>query len=243
MKKNILITGGASGIGLGIVNKFASNESMCVILTYNNSKDEAMKISAQKSNVHAFEMDVTDPKSVNTTSNELIKRFGSIDCIVNNAGGNVAFAATDDYSEKNWDETFNLNCKSVFLVCKNFIPDLNEDGSIINISSISGKSGGAPGGMAYAASKAAVDCMTKSLAKELAPRKIRVNAISPGIVYTNQHRVFSTPEYYQGLVERVPLMRDGKVEDIANLVYFLVSDLGSYITGQNIDVNGGMLMG
>jgi 3-oxoacyl-[acyl-carrier protein] reductase len=242
MKKVILVTGGATGIGAGIVSALANDQKNTVLLTYNKSYAAAKSIKKEFSNTMILKMDVTDSANILETKNAIKKEFGFIDCIINNAGGNIGFNSTNDYPEGDWDKTFDLNCKSVFLVCKYFIPILNNGSSIINISSISGKSGGAPGGMAYAASKAAVDCMTKSLAKELAAKLIRVNGISPGIVYTDQHKKFSTIDYYQSLIEKVPLGRDGTVDDIAQTVRFLISKSGSYITGQTIDVNGGMLM-
>ena len=167
---------------------------------------------------------------------------GQFDGLINNAGGNISFNQTDKYSKEDWVKTFELNTLSVFLMCKYGIPFIKDGGKIINISSISAKTGGAPGGMAYAASKAAVNCMTKSLAKELASKDICVNAIAPGIVWTQQHEKFSSEEYYDSLIEKVPMGRDGKTEDIANAVKFLCSDKSSYITGQVIGVNGGMLI-
>ena len=154
----------------------------------------------------------------------------------------MSFSPTTEYDKDDWIETFNLNTMSVFLMCKYGIPIINDGGRIINISSISATTGGAPGGMAYAASKAAVNTMTKSLSKELAEKNICVNAIAPGIVWTKQHEKFSSREYYNTLIEKVPMGRDGKPEDIAGVVEFLCSDKSSYITGQVFGVNGGMLM-
>jgi len=241
-RKVAVVTGGATGIGKGIVEKFVK-EGYTVILCYNSSEDEAIKISMKHSNIETFQLDITSDVNIEKLSSFIKKNYKNrLHCIVNNAGGNVSFAPTHRYTSEDWDKTFDLNCKSIFLMSKYLNPILEKDGSIVNISSISGLSGGAPGGMAYAASKSAVDCMTKSLAKELAYKNINVNSVSPGIVYTNQHKCFSTENYYNTLIEKVPLKRDGKVSDIANLVNFLVSKEGEYITGQIIGINGGMLM-
>ncbi len=241
-RKVAIITGGATGIGKGIVEKFAK-EDYRVILCYNSSEDDAIKLKMKYNNVETFKLDVTSEKNIKKLSSLIDQKYKNrLHCIVNNAGGNISFAPTHEYTSEDWDRTFNLNCKSIFLMSKYLNPMLEKDGSIVNISSISALSGGAPGGMAYAASKSAVDCMTKSLAKELAHKNINVNSVSPGIVYTNQHKQFSTEKYYNTLIDKVPLRRDGKANDIANLVNFLVSKEGEYITGQIIGINGGMLM-
>lgn len=239
--KIVLVTGGATGIGKGcvyVLNKLGAR----VILVYFKSKKAALKISRELNNVTIRKVDVTKEAEIKQFYRFVAKKFEKIDVLVNNAGGNISFAPTEKYSLKDWDKTFDLNTTSAFLMCKYGILLIRDGGKIINISSISGKTGGAPGGMAYAAAKAAVDCMTKSLARELAPRKITVNAISPGVVWTRQHRRFSSPKYYQSLVKKIPLGRDAQPNDIANVVAFMCSDESNYITGQIIEVSGGMLM-
>ena len=240
LKKVIVVTGGATGIGRSISETLAKNSN--VILCYNKSEEQATEISSQHNNITKFRVDVTRESDILNLQKFIIMNYGYIDAIVNNAGGNIAFNTTENFNVEDWDLTYDLNCKSVFLMSKHLNKLIQEGGSIINISSISSFSGGAPGGMAYASSKAAVDCMTKSLAKELAHKNINVNSVSPGVVYTNQHKLFSTKSYYDSLIERIPLKRDGKGEDIANMVNFLISEKGNYITGQVISINGGMLM-
>ena len=133
--------------------------------------------------------------------------------------------------------------KSVFLCCKAAIPILEDDsGRIINISSISGFSGGGALGAAYGAAKGGVITMTRGLAHELAPRRITVNAIAPGVIDTRQHTVFTKPEDYQALIKMTPLQRDGKPDDIVGTVLMLASDEGSFLTGEIININGGMRM-
>jgi NAD(P)-dependent dehydrogenase (short-subunit alcohol dehydrogenase family) len=201
------------------------------------------------------------PKVIKKTARKIHYDVGQVDVEVNHShmnklrilkmtmenwqyseGAKLPLDSTDKYLLEDWNKTYELNTTSVFLMCKYGIPVIKDGGKIINISSISAKSGGAEGGMAYASSKAAVDCMTKSLAKELASRNICVNAVSPGVVYTKQHEKFSSEEYYNSLIEKIPLGRDGKTSDISNLVTFLCSDESNYITGQVIEINGGMLM-
>ena len=233
--KTAIVTGGATGIGKACV-KILSKSGYKVHLLYLNSYEEANSLESENIFIHS--VDVSDETQVKSFFN-LITSF---DILVNNAGGNISFKPTSNYEIDDWNKTFELNTLSVFLMCKYGIPLILDGGKIVNVSSISAKSGGAPGGMAYAASKAAVDCMTKSLAKELSNRNICVNSVSPGIVWTKQHEKFSSKKYYDSLVEKVPLGRDGKTTDIANLVKFLVSSNSDYITGQIIEINGGMLM-
>ena len=231
----VIITGGATGIGKSCVESLSSI-GMDIELIYFSSYDVAMKLEDDNVNIH--KVDVTDEEQVKSFFNTI----GSFDILINNAGGNISFNSTDKYLLEDWNKTYELNTTSVFLMCKYGISIIKDGGKIINISSISAKTGGAEGGMAYASSKAAVDCMTKSLAKELSNRNICVNAVSPGIVYTKQHEKFSSKEYYNSLIKKVPLGRDGKISDISNLVKFLCLDESSYITGQVIEINGGMLM-
>lgn len=239
--KIALVTGGATGIGKGCVyalSKLGAN----VILVYFQSKNEAGAIVKELDNIVPKKTDVTNESEIKELFNFVSNEFGGLDILVNNAGGNVSFHKTEEYPTKDWIHTFNLNTLSVFLMCKYAIPLIRDGGKIINISSISGKTGGAPGGMAYAAAKAAVDCMTKALAKELAPRKINVNAVSPGVIRTRQHERFSSKEYYDSLMEKIPLGRDGLPSDVASVVAFLCSSGSDYITGQILEVNGGQYM-
>lgn len=239
--KIAIVTGGATGIGKACVYAF-NRLGAKVVLVYFRSKDEAVKISKALNNVVIRKVDVTDESEVKGLFDFISSEFGHFDILVNNAGGNISFHKTEEYPTEDWIDTFNLNVLSVFLMCKYAIPLISNGGKIINISSISGKTGGAPGGMAYAAAKASVDCMTKALAKELANRKINVNAVSPGVIRTKQHECFSSKEYYADLIRRIPLRRDGLPEDVANVVAFLCSSDSDYITGQVIEVNGGQFM-
>jgi 3-oxoacyl-[acyl-carrier protein] reductase len=239
--KVALVTGGATGIGKGCVyalNKLGAK----VILVYFQSKNETEKIVEELGNIVLRKVDVTNESEVKKLFNFVSNDFGYLDILVNNAGGNISFHKTEEYPTKDWIDTFNLNTLSVFLMCKYAIPLIRDGGKIINISSISGKTGGAPGGMAYAAAKASVDCMTKALAKELADKKINVNAVSPGVIRTRQHERFSSKEYYASLIEKIPLGRDGLPSDVANVVAFLCCSDSNYITGQIIEVNGGQYM-
>ena len=231
----VIISGGATGIGKSCVESLSSI-GMGIELIYFSSHVEATKLKNDNVNIH--KVDVTDEEQVKYFFNTI----GSFDILINNTGGNISFNSTDKYLLEDWNKTYELNTTSVFLMCKYGIPKIQDGGKIINISSISAKTGGAKGGMAYASSKAAIDCMTKSLAKELSSRNICVNSVSPGVVYTKQHEKFSSEEYYSSLIEKIPLGRDGKTSDISNLVTFLCSDKSNYITGQVIEINGGMLM-
>ena len=239
--KIAIVTGGATGIGRACVYAL-SKLGAKIILVYFRSKEEAEKIAKELDNIIIRKVDVTNESEVKGLFDFVSNDIGYLDILVNNAGGNISFHKTEEYPTKDWIDTFNLNVLSVFLMCKYAIPLMRNKGKIVNISSISGKTGGAPGGMAYAAAKASVDCMTKALAKESANRKINVNAVSPGVIRTKQHERFSSKEYYAELIKRIPLGRDGLPEDVANVVAFLCSSDSDYITGQIIEVNGGQYM-
>ena len=150
---------------------------------------------------------------------------------------------TDELTSAAWDTGLDLNCKSVFYCAKHALPRLPDGtGRIIVTSSISGRSGSAPGTITYAAAKGAIYNMVRSWAKEYGPRGITVNAIAPGIIWTRIHQRNTDPETYGELISRIPLGRDGKPDDCVGPVLLLASDDGSFITGQTIEVNGGMQM-
>jgi len=251
MKANLenraaVVTGGGTGIGRAIALALADNGA-AVVVNYCHSKDAAEQVAAEIAErggrAIAVQADVTRWSDVTNLIGSAKSQCGSLDILVNNAGGSIAKHPIRDCPEDIWDRTIELNLKSVFLCVKAAIPLLPDNtGRIINISSISGHTGGGVGGAAYGAAKAGVITMTRCLAHELSPRCITVNSVAPGIVWTRQHQRFTDPDDYQALIKRIPLQRDGQPDDIVGIVLLLASDAGSYITGETIHVNGGMLM-
>jgi len=156
-----------------------------------------------------------------------------------NTGGLIARKTFSEMTLEHWNTVMSLNTTSTFLMIKTCLPHM-KSGSIINLASQAGRDGGGPGAVAYAASKGAVMTMTRGLAKELGP-DIRVNALCPGMIDTDFHNVFTKPEVRTHVANVTPVKREGVPDDVANLVYFLASDESAFITGANLDINGGML--
>jgi len=233
--KKVLITGGSRGIGKACVRKFSQN-GYKVFFTYLRSLEEAEKLSRETGAV-AIKCDVSKTEDVDILANEIRKHGGSLDCIVNNAGIAQQKLFTD-ISEDEWDNMFNINMKSMFLVTRKFVKDMinNHSGSIVNISSIWGLSGGSCE-VHYSASKAAVIGFTHALSDELGPSGIRVNCVAPGVIDTDMNSHLEK-EDFDALSEDTPLGRTGSPDEVAETVYYF-SDSGSFITGEVIKVSGG----
>ena len=227
--KNVLITGGSRGIGKACVYEF-SNNGYRVFLNYNKSSDEAEKIKNETGAV-MVKADVSDSKQVNGMAEFIHTNYGKIDVIVNNAGISQQKLFTD-ITENDWDRMFDVNMKSMYLVTKAFVDDMiyKHSGKIINISSMWGVTGGSCE-VHYSAAKAAVIGFTKALAKELGPSGIETEM--------NSHL---TKEDFDCLCEETPLERLGKPEEIAKTVRFLASENADFITGQVVNVDGGMVI-
>ena len=181
---------------------------------------------------------------INLVVQQVVNEFGPIDILINNAGSLVKRMPVREITEEMWDDIVALNLKSAVFASKAVAPSMIERrrGAIVNVVSIAGHNGGGPGAGAYATAKAGLTSFTKSLAKEMAPHGVRVNAVSPGVIDTPFHEVFSTPEMIAGFVKTIPLGRVGTSEECANAIAFLASDAASYIVGETIEVNGGQLM-
>jgi len=235
MNKVAIVSGGSKGIGASIVETLASS-GFDVVLNYRFSADKANDIASKFSNVVTFQADVSDHAQVKSLVDFTISKFGRIDLLVNNAG--IDFINTlSDTSDSDFDTVLRNNLYSAFYLSKEVSPYMinAKSGLIINISSIWGIVG-ASCEMAYSVSKAGLDAMTKSLAKELGPSNIRVNSIAPGIIDTDMNSFLSKEELSE-IVNDIPLERIGLPSDVANTVLFL--DKNSYITGQVIQVTGG----
>lgn len=235
MNKVAIVSGGSRGIGASIVETLASS-GFDVVLNYRFSANKANDIAFKFSNVVTFQADVSDHAQVKSLVDFTISKFGRIDLLVNNAG--IDFINTlSDTSDSDFDTVLRNNLYSAFYLSKEVSPYMinAKSGLIINISSIWGIVG-ASCEMTYSVSKAGLDAMTKSLAKELGPSNIRVNSIAPGIIDTDMNSFLSKEELSE-IVNAIPLERIGLPSDVANTVLFL--DKNSYITGQVIQVTGG----
>lgn len=236
--KNALVTGGGSGIGRAIALKLVKKFN--VIIT--DIDEKGMKETQEhQPQINAYKLDVSNYEMVMEVKEEIIKKHGPIHVLVNNAG------ITRDklllrMEEQDWDAVINVNLKGTFNMCKAFIKEMMKErwGRIVNISSVIGEIGNV-GQANYAASKAGIIGFTKSLAKEVASRGITVNAIAPGFIKTPMTEKLPK-EVIESYIKLIPLQRPGTPEDVANVVSFLVSEEASYITGQVIRVDGGMVM-
>ena len=242
MNKVIIVTGASKGIGREIAKKLAK-KGYNVIANYNNSENEAIELkeelNQEKINIDIFKADVSKREEAKELVEYTIKKYGKIDVLINNAGISQ-FKEFTKITKKDWDNMINTNLNSVFYMsqesCKNMIH--NKNGCIINISSVWGLVG-ASCEVHYSVSKAGIDAMTKSLAKELGPSNIRVNSIAPGIIDTDMNKKLKI-EDLNNLKEEIPLGKIGKAQDIAKCVQWLIED--KYTTGQIISINGGWII-
>ncbi len=241
--KVALVTGGAQGIGKIIGEELGRNGAHVVLGDVNleGAKASADAINNSGGSASAVKIDVSNPAEVQQVFDSIMKDKKPLDIVVNNAG------ITRDglmvrMKEADWDLVLNINLKGSFLCGQQAAKQMlkQKSGAIVNIASIVGVMGNF-GQANYSASKAGLIGLTKSLAREVATRGIRVNAVAPGFIDTEMTRVLDEP-VRQSLIEQIPLARLGLPEDVARCVAFLVSDSASYITGQVINVNGGMLM-
>ncbi|NDD63434.1 MAG: 3-oxoacyl-ACP reductase FabG [Acidobacteria bacterium] len=242
--KVAVITGAGPGIGRAAAVTLARNGAAVVVNYLNNevvATETVQIIQGMRRNAVAIRADVTKPAEVQRLMAEVVDNFGRIDILVNNVGSVVQLAKFEECPPEIFDRIIDLNLKSVFLCTQAVLPwmKLQNQGRIINLSSLAATHGGRGGSLPYAAAKAAVNTLTKGLASELGAHRITVNAVSPGIILTPFHDQFSRPERLQEVINATPLQRAGSPEEVAELIAFLASEDAGFITGEVIGIDGG----
>lgn len=239
MNKVVIVTGASRGIGRGIAEYLARN-GFLVIANYNKSEKEAEELKQMLADdnifIDIYKADVSKREEVRELVQYTIDKYGKIDVVINNAGIDQIKMFLD-ITDDDWDLMIKTNLNSVFYMCQEALPYMirRKEGSIINISSIWGLKG-ASCESAYSVTKAGIDALTKSLAKEVGPSNIKVNSIAPGIIDTDMNKFLSENEKKE-IIDEIPLQRIGKVEDIAKCAKWLIEE--KYITGQVIQIDGG----
>ncbi|MBI2301351.1 MAG: SDR family oxidoreductase [Armatimonadetes bacterium] len=238
-----LVTGASSGIGAAVALAFGA-AGACVAVHYHTGRARAEKLAAMIPEAVAIGADVTDPAAVNALAEAVLARWGRIDILVNNAGQWMEKHPLAECPPELWHAMIDVNLNSVFYACQAVLPAMlrQGSGSIVNIGSVAGHTGGAGGTVPYGAAKAGVHVLTRGLARELAAAGIRVNCVAPGIIDTPMQQRLSGAEKLAEWSRSVPLKRVGVAEDVVGAVLFLASDAASYLTGEIIEVNGGLLM-
>ena len=242
--KVAIVTGGARDIGRAVVLKLAECGAS-VVINYYSSADRAKalvgEVTGRGGKAIAVRANVSKPEEARRLVDETRSAFGEkVHILVNNAGGLVARKTMSEMDETFWDEVMALNLKSVFLMSQAALPHFADGGSMVNLSSLAARDGGGGGAIAYSTAKGGVLTFTRGLSKELASRRIRVNCVSPGMIATTFHDTFTKPEIRQAVASRTSIGREGTPDDIANAVVFLASDASAYITGESIEINGGL---
>lgn len=241
--KVAIVTGSSRGIGKGIAIALAK-AGACVVINYKSNDEAAEEALTEISGLGAYAMKIKGDVSDYGFSKQMIKttieKLGKIDILINNAGISKVGLFMDAVPEE-WNNVLNVNLMGTINCSHNAVKEMikQKSGSIINISSMWGNVG-ASCEVIYSASKGAINSFTKALAKEVAPSNIRVNAIAPGVIDTEMNKWLSAEER-KSLVDEIPMMKFGEVDDIGNLVTFLASENSKYITGQVITIDGGML--
>ena len=245
--KVALVTGASSGIGAATAEVFADLGAR-VAMGYHKNQSGAEqvrgRIAAAGGNAVALRADMRRAAEIRSLVDRAAAELGPIDILVNNAGSLVRRWGIRELTEEGLDEILDVNLKSAVLCSQAVAPSMigRRRGAVINVVSIAAHNGGGPGAGPYAASKAGLIAFTKALAKELAPHGIRVNAISPGVIDTPFHEVFSTVEMMANFVKMILLGRVGTAMECARVIAFLASDAASFMVGETVEVNGGQLM-
>lgn len=241
--KTAIITGAAGGIGRSVAELFAREGATLALVDINEqSLEDLVKSLGPEVKILPFIIDVSDEDQVKDVVEATFKMFGKIDIMVNGAAI-CKMISIPEIKVEEWDHIMAVNLRSVFLFCKEVFRFMKQErsGKIINIASASGKIGGIAAGAHYSASKAGVICFTKSMALMAAPYKINVNAVCPGPITTEMTDQWGV-DVNKSFAEKIPFKEYGQPEDVAEAILFLASGRSQYITGEILDVNGGMVM-
>ena len=241
--KVAIVTGGSRDIGREVSLKLAgAGAKVCVNYFGNKEMAEETLRMIKEAGGEAImaQGDMTKDADVEKLVDDCIAAYGNtIHVLVNVAGGLMGRKILADLDESFWDAVINVNLKSAYLVARKVVPYMTAGGAIVNFSSQAARDGGGFGGMAYAASKGGVLSLTRGLAKELGPKGIRVNCVSPGMINTTFHNTFTKPEVRTNVAAATPLRREGEAGEVADLVFYLASDASSFINGESVEINGG----
>lgn len=245
--KTALVTGASSGIGAATAEVLADLGAKVAIGYFQNeagATEVRERIGKAGGTAVAIRADVRRASEVKALVERTLAKLGAIDILVNNAGSLVKRIPILEITEEGWDDIMDLNLKSAVLCSQAVMPGMiqRRRGAIVNVVSIAGRNGGGPGSGPYSTAKGGLITFTKSLAKEMAPHGVRVNAVSPGVIDTPFHEVFSTPEMIANFVKGIPLGRVGTSMECATAIAFLASDAASFVVGETVEVNGGQLM-
>ncbi|HKX28654.1 MAG TPA: 3-oxoacyl-ACP reductase family protein [Blastocatellia bacterium] len=242
-----IVTGASTGIGRWAAVALAEcGASVAINYHQNREGAEESKRMVEEAGGRAIivQADVSTLSGVNSLVEASRSQLGPIDILVNNAGDAIKRCPLLEFTEELWDRLLDLNFKSVLFCSQAVMREMmdRKRGTIINVGSVAGHHGGGPGAAVYSAAKAGVMCLTKGLAKELAPFGVRVNGVAPGVIDTPFHERLSTPQLMAQFVSSIPLGRVGTSEEVGRVIAFLASDAASFIDGETIEVNGGQLM-
>lgn len=241
--KVAIVTGGARDIGRQVSLKLAA-AGVKVCINYFGKKSNADEtldlIKAAGGEAIVMQGDMTKAEDVKKVIDGCTEAFGNvIHIVVNVAGGLMGRKVLADLDEEFWDAVIDVNLKSAYLVTRAAATHMTEGGAIVNFASQAARDGGGFGALAYATAKGGVLTFTRGLAKELGPKGIRANCVSPGMISTTFHDTFTKPEVRTNVAAATPLRREGKAEEVADLVVYLASDASSFINGESVEINGG----
>jgi 3-oxoacyl-[acyl-carrier protein] reductase len=242
----VLITGASTGIGAACARAFGQLGARVALHCHQSleaAAEVASEVQAAGAEAIVVRGDLRDTDECRRVVEEAALRFGGIDVLINNAGALVRRAPLAEIDDDIFDEVIDVNVRSTVMCTRHALPHLREGASIINLTSIAARTGGGPGASLYAASKGFVSTFTRGMAKELVGRRIRVNAVAPGVIVTPFHDKYSTPEQMEAMRLSIPMARLGTADECVGAFLYLASErLSGYVTGQIIEVNGGQYM-
>jgi len=241
--KTVIVTGGGRDIGRACVMELAAQGANVAINYFASSKgaDSAVdEIKAGGGKAFAQQGDMTKEADVAALVSKTVETFGQVDSLIHVTGGILKRVPLAEMSLDHWQAVMDLNLTSFVLMVRACLPHMSQGASIVGLASQAGRDGGGPGASAYGAAKGALMTLTRGLAKELGPN-IRVNSICPGMIDTDFHNIFTKPEVRTHVANVTPLKREGTSQEVAKLAVFLASDDAAFITGTNVDINGGTL--